>query len=367
MIKHKLNDEWITDSVKNSPVIRQSKSYLDKGVFINTVNAIVDNTDGDFSPQASGSIQEDNYITSNVYQIYDDNLQLWKGYLSGYDSKNIALINLNFVGVLGRFRNNRIYYETWNRGDGTTTFVVGQYSQATVNGYLSYWETPAYAAYHVLRLAGYADADIDMTSLSETNATYAAGSCYIQINATAPGMTPQLILNEISNKCFLYIFVRDNGKIAFQHDFDYSTNSETVVEKEFNRMDIIDSLDFINDWKIQIDGFSYEDDDGNNDAGQTYRTESGITQALELDSYGIIIFKNATAAAYIGDYAISDFHYKRLGIKIEFSISDTIYTLETGLKITSSARGWNEKLFEPFYFEYNLQKKKRILNCYEVI
>ena len=367
MIKHKLNDEWITSRVTNFSTIRKSKSYLDKGVFINTIQVAVENTDGDFSPQAPGSIQEDNYIMSNTYQIYDDDLLLWKGYLSGYNSKNISLISLNCIGILGRFRKNRILYETWNRGDGTTTFAAGQYSQATVNGFQSYWETPAYAIYHILRLAGYADADIDLTSLSETNAAYVAGSCYIQVNATAPGLTPQYILNEISNKCFIYIFVRDNGTIAFQHNFDYSTNSVSVVEKKFNRLDITESLDFINDWRIQIDGFTYEDDNGNNDAGLTYRTEEGITQSFEADSYGILIFKNATSAAYIGDYAISNFHYKRLGIKIEFDLSDTSFTLETGIKITSSARGWTDKLFEPFYFEYNTQKKKRILNCYEVV
>lgn len=346
-----------------APRISRKKSNKNKGIYTDVLNVMFNNTDNEFTPYSANSIFESQYPTSNDFTIDYGNTRIYTGVLRHVPKTARNPVTLQFTDTLGKFSAADFSYNTFDRGDGSTTFDTSEYNSDGTY----YWETPAYAAYHVLRLAGLTDSEINTSSLSDADTNYTSSTKIAIIKETSDSVTPLEILNYISAKFFLYIYKDSSGLICFEHGTDFTSTYISVSRNNINGIRFIEPLDYYNDYEIQTDDFTWRTASDNSSYGSSYRTAAETNRKLIIEAHGICIIYDDTTADYFGEYAIDNFYKKRQGVAITTYIDDDRFNFVTGCKITYDAMGWNEKNFEIFEIIDDYNATKKTVKAYEIL
>lgn len=364
MLKYKLNNSDITEKIKGKPVITQSKSYLDKGIVSNIVELTATNITGQLTPLSGNNIYDSDNLTENTIDIFNDNTLLFSGNLIDILKSGSNLLLKGVNGLYKYLDNELIIYSTANRGDGTIVYDPSEYNYITdAAGYTGYYETPAGAVLHILKLK-YPLIKLDLNSFAEAITNYNSGNCNIQVNLH--NINLRELLNYISDKFFLYLYVNDNGQISCLHGKNYKADSIEIENNQIKNIDTVKSLRLYNDYYIQKSDNQYETDTDNNDIGSTYRTS--FIQPLTIDSYGYIIIADTATAVYIGEYAINNFHSNREGINFDISLTgNDIISFNKGIRVSSAEIGFTNKYFEIFKIKKNIQSVNLNITAYEIL
>ena len=286
MINIKINGNTISN-IEKYPVIKQSKSYLNIPVYLDETTFTLRDDNGSLMPFSSNSILK-NETEDNDIDIFDDNNQIYKGILNELiiNPGNEKIITFDCRTILKKFIKNRVNYKTWIRGDGTTTFPVGEYS---VKGDGFPYETPIYALWHYMILVGYEDyINVDDINIIHSDLTDA--NVWVQIDTSFPGLWPHEILNYLCTKFHIFIYVDAIGQIRFLHNQDFS-NSLEVNDNIDNTIDSGLKLQKFTDYNIELISGSYRSAFDNSDFGSEYRTQF-------IEKFEILYSANASKFFY---------------------------------------------------------------------
>ena len=356
MINVKINTKVFKDIV-GSPVIEETKSK--KSNIVNTDIAkfsLTDNT-GLITPLSNNSIINYDSPEENTIEILDDTLVLYKGILDHVEIIKENIFELQCKTEINKYLRDNVKYKTWDRFGGT--FPAEEY-KLYPNGF--YYETPSNAVWHYLKALG--NTGLNTYSLDRSNAIYDSNNAYIQINSDFLSLRPKEIINFVCQKTGLLIYTDTAGNINFVHGIDYTDNPVNITESVKNDIKSLDELYMFNDYEIELESNSLRTATDNADYGLQYRNVYDIDFEIEK---GLIWIPDADAADYFGTYAIDKFFRRRQGISFKFELGPESFGLETGISITSSKRGWSNKLFEPYGLKKDIKKVKFNVDAYEVL
>jgi hypothetical protein len=346
-----LGKDFIKEGWINSfPVLEYERTFGEDQLTLPEISIELDNSENSFSVDNPKSLFYGRNYINEIVEMIEGNLILFKG----------AIINLK--------ENDR----TWKTILKGRSFLNKDRYNRVIYSSGGTWETPATAAKKIFDDLGIKN--LNNTSFVNAENYYNSNNVLIKVNVTFDDeMNLFEVMDEIAahSAADIYEF---NGLVYFQNYTENSPGSKKIIEaNDLKAAPILemDEKNIINQYLIEYDGGGSVED--TIETGLNSRKVFGTRYSERLTGAGIITFKDATAADFIGQNTIKMTHYdlsklakgrRSINIVIDYNNSTWI-DLRSFFKLNYPSKNWNEKLFEVFKIRRDKENGNIEIKAYE--
>lgn len=343
--------------VESMEDVDEYKTFSQDKLIQNTYTLTVKNFDNYFSIGNPVSVLNNiDWRYSQILIYNEDNELIWDGIVEDiirdHTNKTAQIISKN---VLAQLMNYKIEYVS------------------------SAWENPIDSLLGILSYAGYTA--YDNTSLQASRGLYDLNSCQIKVNMTLDDdITLQQAIEKLAEAVCADAYSHLNN-LYFQHFTSFAGGcSISLQTHDLITAPIIHTAtnEIINDYRIHYDGDggTPATDSNSNNIGAISRSKYGTHSLSEFGADNAqIMYENKTSATYIGEAYINRTHYgidtnsprplEIINFDLPIKHRDWV-SLISYFKLTFSEEGWNEKIWEIFRFNRDLENQRMQIEAYEV-